>query len=101
MTGFLDVRFVETLAIPAADEISPDNRRLDTLADAAAIAPIASAGIFMVMFMAILLLCLCFCSFQRSPLARQNFVTHSKSPLKLYLKMSSKWTLALILLDTA
>ena len=50
MTGFLNVLFVETPAIPAAEEISspPANRRLDTLADAAAIAPIASAGIFMV-----------------------------------------------------
>ena len=50
MTGFLNVLFVETPAIPAAKKISspPANRRLDTLADAAAIAPIASAGIFMV-----------------------------------------------------
>ena len=51
MTGFLNVLFVETPAIPAAEEISSppaNNRRLDTLADAAAIAPIASAGIFMV-----------------------------------------------------
>ena len=50
MTGFLllEVDLVETPAMPAAVEISPANRRLDTLADAAAIAPMASAGIFMV-----------------------------------------------------
>ena len=50
MTGFLllNVVLVETPAMLAAVETSPANRRLDTLADAAAIAPMASAGIFMV-----------------------------------------------------
>ena len=51
MTGLNNVLFVETPAIPAAEEMissPPANRRLDTLTDAAAIAPIASAGIFMV-----------------------------------------------------
>jgi len=54
MTGFTFVfecvLFRETSAMPlATEETSPEaNRRRDTLADAAAIALIASAGIFMV-----------------------------------------------------
>jgi len=52
MTGFLleDLLRVEVPAVVVAaeEETSTATRRLDTLADATAIAPIASAGIFMV-----------------------------------------------------
>ena len=52
MTGFLleDLLRVEVpvVVVAAEEETSTATRRLDTLADATAIAPIASAGIFMV-----------------------------------------------------
>ena len=50
MTGFLFL--VETPAMPSM-ATSPAIRRLDMLADAAAIAPMASAGIFMLEIMVV------------------------------------------------
>ncbi len=58
MTGFLLViLLVEVPVVVAAEEeeetssTTTATRRLDTLADATAIAPMASAGIFMVVFL--------------------------------------------------